>query len=58
MERLYFACPKTRQKIDTGIDTELETLLRIRTNKIRMRCPFCGRHHEWKVGEAELTRAA
>ena len=57
MERLYFACPKTRQKIDTGIDTELETLLRIRANKIRMRCPFCRRPHEWKVADAELKAA-
>ena len=32
MERLHFACPHTRQDIDVGIDSELNTLLRIRNN--------------------------
>jgi hypothetical protein len=58
MERLYFVCPKTGREIDAGIETELETLLRIRMNTVRMRCPLCGERHEWSVSEAQLATAA
>jgi hypothetical protein len=58
MERLHFACPTTGRDIDVGIDSELETLLRIRHNLIRARCPSCGGYHEWQVGEARLLQAA
>ena len=37
MERLLFRCPKTGQDIDVGIDSELETLLRIRSSPVRAR---------------------
>lgn len=58
MERLHFVCPTTGRDIDVGIDSELETLLRIRHNRIRARCPSCGGYHEWQVGEARLRQAA
>jgi predicted RNA-binding Zn-ribbon protein involved in translation (DUF1610 family) len=58
MERLHFICPETGQDIDVGIDSELDTLLRIRTSPIRARCPVCGERHEWEVREARLLQAA
>jgi len=58
MERLYFACPHTQQDIDVGIDSELNTLLRIRNNHVLARCPVCGESHEWEVREARLLQAA
>jgi hypothetical protein len=58
MERLYFACPNGGQKIDVGIESELGTLLRIRDEKVRARCPACGEWHEWSVGDAHLEKAA
>lgn len=58
MERLYFICPRTGQDIDAGIDSELETLLRIRTNRVLARCPACGERHEWQVREAKLLPQA
>jgi predicted RNA-binding Zn-ribbon protein involved in translation (DUF1610 family) len=58
MERLHFICPSTGQDIDVGIDCELETLLRIRGNFVRARCPACGERHKWQVGEARLQQAA
>jgi predicted RNA-binding Zn-ribbon protein involved in translation (DUF1610 family) len=58
MERLHFVCPNTGQDIDVGIDSELDTLLRIRSNSVRARCPACGEHHEWQVREARLLQAA
>lgn len=59
MERLYFVCPKTGREIDAGFESELETLLRIRAERIDVRCcPACGERHEWHVREAQLLKAA
>jgi hypothetical protein len=58
MERLHFICPKTGQDIDVGIDSELDTLLRIRSNHVLARCPVCGERHKWEVGEARLLLQA
>jgi transcription elongation factor Elf1 len=58
MERLHFACPHTQQDIDVGIDSELNTLLRIRNEHVLARCPVCGERHEWEVREATLLQAA
>jgi predicted RNA-binding Zn-ribbon protein involved in translation (DUF1610 family) len=57
MERLCFICPNTRQKIDAGIETDLETLLRIKSKTVTMTCPSCGEQHEWRVADAQLTRS-
>jgi endogenous inhibitor of DNA gyrase (YacG/DUF329 family) len=58
MERLYFVCPTTGKDVDGGIESELQTLLRIRMNRVRLRCPACGQHHEWEVRDAQLAKAA
>jgi hypothetical protein len=58
MERLHFSCPNTGLIIDVGIDSELNTLLRIRDNRISARCTACGERHEWTVAEARLQQAA
>ena len=58
MERLFFLCPVTRRLVDVGIGTEIGTLLRIKSETVRARCPACGQQHEWKVREAELPQAA
>lgn len=58
MERLYFRCPETQERVDVGIESELSTLLRIRTESVRALCPHCGKEHVWKVSEAFLEKAA
>jgi uncharacterized Zn finger protein len=58
MERLYFVCPTTSREIDVGIESELQTLLRIRSKRLRTRCPACGQWHEWAVRDAQLSKAA
>ena len=58
MERLYFVCPATRQKVDVGIESELGTLLRIREETVRAYCPHCGDTHEWPVRNAFIAKAA
>ena len=44
--------------IGFGIDSELNTLLRIRNKHVLARCPVCGERHEWEVREARLLQAA
>jgi hypothetical protein len=58
MEHLIFVCPTTGREIDSGIGTEIGTLLRIRQQNVRVDCPACGRPHEWPVRDAFLTKAA
>ena len=58
MQRLHFVCPKTGQDVDVGIDSEIQTLLRIRSNHVLARCPVCGERHDWEVSEARLLQAA
>ncbi|HZP75717.1 MAG TPA: hypothetical protein VFB45_06205 [Pseudolabrys sp.] len=58
MERLYFRCPRSGEAVDVGIESELDTLLRIRTASVRGRCPICGEGHEWRVSDAQLAKAA
>lgn len=58
MERLFFTCPVTRRSVDVGVETEIDTLLRIKSAKVRAQCPACGQVHEWTVREAALPKAA
>ena len=58
LERLFFICPATRRAVDVGVETEIGTLLRIKSETLRAGCPACGQTHEWKVREAALPKAA
>ena len=58
MERLLFVCPVTGREVDVGIETEIGTLLRIKSNTLRTQCLACGQRHEWKVRDAALPQAA
>jgi hypothetical protein len=58
MERLMFVCPVTQRRVDVGVETEINTLLRIRTKTLRAKCPDCGEWHEWSVGDAYLPEPA
>jgi predicted RNA-binding Zn-ribbon protein involved in translation (DUF1610 family) len=41
-----------------GIESEIGTLLRIRSQTVQARCPACGQVHEWPVRDAWLATAA
>jgi hypothetical protein len=58
MEHLIFVCPTTRREVDSGVETEIGTLLRIRQENVRALCPACGKWHEWQVRDAFLAGAA
>jgi hypothetical protein len=61
MVDLVFSCPTTGEKIEPGIedgapdcaDTEA-----VRFAALYVRCPHCGEHHEFKIGDAALDEAA
>ena len=57
MERLRFRCPNTGREVDAGVETDLNTLLRIKNKPVRVLCPACGGEHEWRVSEAQLAKA-
>jgi hypothetical protein len=58
MEQLFFMCPTTGQKVDSGIETDLATLARISEESVRALCPACGRWHDWRVRDALPAKAA
>ena len=58
MEHLMFVCPRTGRQVDSGVKSEIGTLLRIRDQTVRTVCPACGEWHEWPVRDAFLERAA
>ena len=58
MEHLFFVCPTTGQEVDSGVESEITTLLRIRQQTIGAQCPACGQWHEWPVRDAILAKAA
>jgi hypothetical protein len=58
MEHLIFICPRTEREVDSGVGSEIGTLLRIRDQKVRVRCTACGEWHEWHVRDAFLAKAA
>jgi hypothetical protein len=46
MESLVFACPLTRLTIDSGINTDADSLSAIRDLQVELHCPHClSRHH-------------
>jgi predicted RNA-binding Zn-ribbon protein involved in translation (DUF1610 family) len=58
MEHLIFVCPTTGLRVDSGVESEIGTLLRIRNKNLRVHCPECGEWHEWRVRDAFLAKAA
>jgi predicted RNA-binding Zn-ribbon protein involved in translation (DUF1610 family) len=58
MEHLIFTCPTTGREIESGVESEIGTLLRIREQHVRVHCPACGDRHEWPVRDAFLARTA
>ena len=58
MEHLIFICPSTGRQVDSGVESEIGTLLRIRQQNLRVLCPACGEWHQWAVRDAFLAKAA
>jgi len=56
MEHLIFICPSTGRQVDSGVESEIGTLLRIRQQNVRVLCPACGGWHQWAVRDAFLAK--
>jgi predicted RNA-binding Zn-ribbon protein involved in translation (DUF1610 family) len=56
MEHLIFVCPSTGREVDSGVESEIGTLLRIRQQNVRVLCPACGGWHQWAVRDAFLAK--
>ena len=57
MAVLTFFCPMTGRVIPSGIETDQNTLSRIRAVSIRLRCPHCGGHHDVRMTQGYLASA-
>ncbi len=61
MVELAFSCPTTGEKIDPGIDGGAPDGAGTdggRFAALHVRCPHCGEHHEFKIGDVALDEAA
>ena len=58
MAYLIFVCPSTGRAVDSGVESEIGTLLRIRQQSVRVLCPACAGWHQWAVRDAFLAKAA
>jgi phage terminase large subunit GpA-like protein len=61
MDELEFSCPTTGEKIDPGIDgaaADCAGTDGVRFAALYVRCPHCGEHHEFKIGDVVLNEAA
>jgi hypothetical protein len=51
MYRYYAACPITNRPIDTGLETDRQTLSFAMHETIDVFCPDCGKPHRFKVSD-------
>ena len=58
MSVLVFTCPNTKRVIDSGIETDPQSLAEVWLVSVRVRCPHCGDQHEPQVWEGRLQEAA
>jgi hypothetical protein len=55
---LTFLCPDTGRPIETGIETDADTLVLVQTVSLRVRCAHCGERHAFHVADGYLDEAA
>jgi len=58
MGALTFCCPRSGKTIETGIETDQDTLATVGAVSMRVRCEHCGGEHEFHVEEGQLAEAA
>jgi hypothetical protein len=52
---LSFHCPVSARTVSTGIYTDEHSVARLRTIRLRIRCPHCGDEHDIKVGDTFVS---
>jgi hypothetical protein len=53
----FFTCPTTRQKVPTGIETDVQSLRAAWSKTLKVQCPHCGETHEFSVRETYIEAA-
>jgi len=51
MSFLKYRCPNTAREVTTGIDTNPETLAKLRDLKVSVSCPHCDKAHRIPANE-------
>lgn len=51
MPMLYARCPTTRAIIETGVESDEDSLKIMRHTKFAVRCETCGTYHTMRVDE-------
>ena len=57
MAALLFTCPKTKGRVPTGIETNVEGLRQSWSRTLVLACPHCGGQHKISVRETYLDAA-
>jgi hypothetical protein len=57
MSSLFFTCPKTKHRVSTGIEMDMQSLKATWRKKMKVRCPHCGEKHKISVCETYLEQA-
>jgi hypothetical protein len=52
---LSFHCPVSTRTVSTGIYTDEHSVARLRTIRLRIRCPHCGEEHAIQVGDTFVS---
>jgi hypothetical protein len=55
MPELEITCPRTQQRVPTGIVVDARTLALTWAMKMTVKCPHCGAEHEVAVREAYMN---
>ena len=58
MGNLTFVCPQTGRPIETGIETDPDTLVLVQAVRMRVTCAHCGETHGFQVADGYLDEAA
>jgi hypothetical protein len=55
MPMIMIRCPQTGQQVFTGIETDPASFRRLPNTGGHLRCPVCGKQHEWGRRDARLS---
>lgn len=55
MAKVTIRCPRTGERVPTGLDIDEEAFQSLRPIVSRMKCPACGSEHAWSKANAELA---
>jgi len=58
MAEVTILCPRTGERVPTGLDIDEEAFQSLRPVVSRMKCPACGSEHVWSKANARLAQSS